>query len=173
MNLKEKQAIAENLHEEFAKAKVVILTDFKGLNVQAVTKLRAELRKEDVTYKVIKNSLIVRAAKDTDAELIQEHCKGPNAVAYSLTDPVAPAKILSKFAEENDKLDIKVGAMAGKVLTKADIKALADLPSREVLLSQVLSAMNGVPTALVRLLSEVPRQMLNVLLAIKDQKDAA
>lgn len=173
MNLKEKQAIAENLHEEFAKAKVVILTDFKGLNVQAVTKLRAELRKEDVTYKVIKNSLIVRAAKDTDAELIQEHCKGPNAVAYSLTDPVAPAKILSKFAEENDKLGIKVGAMAGKVLTKADIKALADLPSREVLLSQVLSAMNGVPTALVRLLSEVPRQMLNVLLAIKDQKDAA
>ena len=173
MNLNEKQAIAESLHEEFANAKVVILTDFKGLNVQAVTKLRAELRKENVAYKVVKNSLIVRASKDTDAELIQDHCKGPNAVAYSLTDPVAPAKILSKFAAENDKLVIKIGAMGGKVLTQGDIKALAELPSREVLLSQVLSAMNAVPTSLVRVLAEVPRQMLNVLQAIKDQKDAA
>lgn len=173
MNLNEKQQIAEDLHERFTRAQVVILTDFKGLDVQSVTRLRSELRKENVEYQVVKNSLIVRAAKGTDAELISDYCKGPNAVALSYDDPVAPAKILSKFADENDKLVIKIGAMGGRLLQQKDIKALSELPSREVLLSQVLCAMNGVSTSLVRVLSEVPRSMLNVLQAIKDQKAAA
>ena len=173
MNLSEKKRIAEDLHSRFEKAQIVILSDYKGLDVGSVTKLRSDLRKENVEFQVAKNSLIKRAVKETDAELISDYCKGPNAVALSFEDPVAPAKILSKFAKENDKLKIKIGVMNGKLLDVDDIKALADLPSREVLLSQVLSAMNGVPTALVRLLSEVPRQMLNVLQAIKDQKEAA
>lgn len=173
LNLTEKQKIADDLHERFARAKVVILTDFKGLNVLSVTKLRSELRKENVEYKVVKNSLIVRAAKGTDAEVISAYCKGPNGVALSYDNPVTPAKILSKFADENEKFVVKIGAMGGKLLQRDDIKALAQLPSREVLLGQVLCAMNGVPTALVRVLSEVPRKMLNVLQAIKDQKEAA
>lgn len=173
MNLIEKQQIAENLHERLARAKIVILTDFKGLSVQSITKLRSELRKENIEYQVVKNSLIVRAAKDTDVEIISNYCDGPNAVAISYENPVTPAKILTKFAEENDKFVIKVGAMGGKLLKLEDVKSLSQLPSREVLLSQVLSAMNGVPTAFVRLLNEVPRKMLNVLQAIKDQKEAA
>lgn len=173
MNLSEKKRIAEDLHGRLEKAQIVIISDYKGLDVGAVTKLRSDLRKENVEFQVAKNSLIIRAAKDTDAEPISDYCKGPNAIAMSYEDPVAPAKILSKFAKDNDKLEIKIGVMNGKLLNIDDIKALADLPSREVLLSQVLSAMNGVPTGLVRLLSEVPRQLVNVLQAIKDQKEAA
>lgn len=173
MNLNEKQEIAKELHDRLSRAKLVILTDLKGLNVQSVTKLRSELRKENIEYQVVKNSLIIRAAKDTDSEILAKYCVGPNAIALSYDNLVTPAKILTKFAEENDKFVIKIGAMGRKLLAKDDIKSLSQLPSREVLLSHVLSAMNGVPTAFVRLLNEVPRKMLNVLLAIKDAKESA
>lgn len=135
--------------------------------------MRRKLRDVDVEYKVVKNTLLVRASEDTDAALIKESFKGPSAVALSYDDPVAPAKVLSDFAKENEKLEIKIGVMEGKILDISAIKALSSLPSREVLLAQVLSAMNGVPTALVGVLSALPRQLLNVLQAIKDQKEAA
>jgi large subunit ribosomal protein L10 len=86
---------------------------------------------------------------------------------------VAPAKILTEFAKTNDKLEIKIGVMDGKVMDFSAIKALSDLPSREQLLATLLSAMNGVPRALVTALSDVPRRMVNVLQAIKEQKEAA
>ena len=173
MKLDEKKRIAENLHERFSKSQVVIVTDYKGLNVTDLNALRKKLREADVEYQVVKNSLLVRASEDTDVALIKEHFKGPSAVALSYTDPVAPAKVLTEFAKENKKLDIRVGVMGRKVLDLDAIKALSGLPSREVLLAQVLSAMNGVPTALVRALNDVPRRLLNVLTAIKDQKEAA
>jgi large subunit ribosomal protein L10 len=86
---------------------------------------------------------------------------------------VAPAKVLSQFAKENDKLEIKVGVLNGKVLDVDAVKALASLPSREVLLAQLLGTLNAVPTSFVRVLAEIPRSMLNVLTAIRDQKEAA
>lgn len=173
MKLDEKKRIAENLHERFSKSQVVIVTDYKGLNVTDLNALRKKLREADVEYQVVKNSLLVRASEDTDVALIKEHFKGPSAVALSYTDPVAPAKVLTEFAKENKKLDIRVGVMGSKVLDLNAIKALSDLPPREVLLAQVLSTMNGVPTALVRALNDVPRRLLNVLTAVKDQKEAA
>ncbi len=91
----------------------------------------------------------------------------------SYDDPVSPAKVLSDFAKENDKLEIKIGVMAGKVLDINAIKSLSALPSRDVLLAQVLSTMNGVPTAFVRVLNNVPEKLLYALQAIKDQKEAA
>jgi len=110
---------------------------------------------------------------DTGVEAIKDHFKGPNAIALGYTDPVAPAKVLTEFIKENNKLEIKVGVIDGKPLNLDDIKALSALPSREVLLSQVLSAMNAVPTDFVRVLSGVPRQLVNVLQAIKEKKEAA
>ena len=104
---------------------------------------------------------------------ISEFFKGPSAVAISYDDPVTPAKVLTEFAKENKNLKIKVGVMGAKLLYIEDINSLSSLPSREVLLSQVLSAMNGVPTAFVRVLSGTIGQFLNVLTAIKDQKEAA
>jgi len=173
MRLDKKKAIVEELHEKFSRSKVIIVTDYKGLNVEAVNSLRRKLREADIEYKVVKNTLLSRASEDTDAELIKDSFKGPSAIAISYEDPVAPAKVLSDFAKENDKLEIKVGVMDGKVLDISAIKALSSLPSREVLLAQVLSAMNGVPTSLVSVLSALPRQLMNVLQAIKDQKEAA
>jgi large subunit ribosomal protein L10 len=169
----DKKKIAAAIHDCFEKSKVVILTDYKGLDVSAMNDLRRKLRAADVEYKVVKNTLIARAADGTDAELIKEHFKGPSALALSYEDPVAPAKVLVDFAKNNKVFEIKIGVMDGKVIDANEIRALSTLPSREVLLGQVLSAMNGVPTSLVRALNNVTVNLLNVLQAIGDQKEAA
>ncbi|MGD8837068.1 MAG: 50S ribosomal protein L10, partial [Desulfobacteraceae bacterium] len=161
------------LNERLGKCSVVILTDYKGLDVEAMTQLRAKLREADVEYQVVKNTMLRLASEGTGAEAIKDSFTGPSAIAMSYEDPVAPAKVLTDFAKDNDKLEIKIGVMDGKVLDISAIKALSDLPSRDQLLATVLSAMNAVPTSLVTALSDVPRRMVNVLQAIKDQKEAA
>jgi len=173
VKLEEKKQVVENLHARFSKAAVVILTDYKGLDVAAMNALRRKLGQQEVEYHVAKNSLLFRAAEKTDVALIKDRFKGPTAIAISYEDPVAPAKMLSQFAKEHEALEIKSGVMAGKVLEPEDIKALAMLPAREVLLGQLLAVLNGVPTSFVRLLSAVPRQLLNVLVVLKEQKEAA
>ena len=173
MRLEEKQKITEDLHERFSKSEVVVVTDYKGLDVSSMNDLRRKLREADIEFQVVKNTLLVRAAKDTDVALIQDYFKGPSAVALSYSDPVAPAKILMQFAKDNQKLEIKGGVLKNKVLDPDAIKALALLPSREVLLGQFLSVLNEVPTSFVRTLAAIPRSLLNVLTAIKDQKETA
>jgi large subunit ribosomal protein L10 len=173
LKLEAKQQITEDLHDRFARSAIIVLTDYKGLDVTSINELRRKLRDANIEYQVVKNTLLVRAAEDTEIALIKDHFKGPSAVAISYDDPVAPAKVLTQFAKENDKLEIKVGVLNGKVLDVQAIKALAMLPSREVMLAHVLSTINAVPTSFVRVLAEVPRSMLNVLTAIKDQKEAA
>ncbi|MBW1894645.1 MAG: 50S ribosomal protein L10 [Deltaproteobacteria bacterium] len=173
MNRTEKKQVVESLHDSFSRSKIVILTDYKGLDVEHINELRRKLREAEVEYKVVKNTLIIRASEDTDAALIKDYFKGPSALAFSYNDPVAPAKVLTEFAKENEKLEIKIGVMNGKAISLDEIKALSALPSREVLLGQLLSVMNGVPTSLVRALSDVPTRLLNVLQAVKDQKEAA
>lgn len=173
MKLDDKKHIVEELHERLAKSKVVIVTDYKGLNVETMTELRRKLREERIDFQVVKNTLLIRAAKETGVALIQDHLKGPSAIALSFDDPVAPAKVLMEFAKKNEKLEIKAGVMEDRVLDLASIKALAALPSREALLSQLLSAMVGVPTGLVRVLNGIPQKLMYALQAIKDQKEAA
>ncbi len=173
MKIDEKKRIVEELHEKFSKSEVVILTDYKGLDVDTINDLRKKLRESQIQYQVVKNSLLIRASKDTDVELIKDNFKGPSAIALSFEDPVSPAKVLTKFADENEKLEIKVGVMNGKVLDISAIKALSALPSREVLIGQLLSVMNGVPTGFVRALVDIQRRLLNVIVAIKEQKEAA
>ena len=173
MDLEQKKSIVEDLHERFSKSKVLIVTDYKGLNVTTINALRRKLRDADVEYTVVKNSLMVRAAEGTDVDLIKESFKGPNAIAISYDDPIAPAKVLTDFAKENKKLEIKMGVMDGKVMDAGAIKALSALPSKEALIGQLLSVINGVPTGLVRTLNAVPGGFVNVLQALKDQKEAA
>jgi large subunit ribosomal protein L10 len=172
LKLDKKKQITKDLHEKLSKSKVVIVTDYKGLDVAMISDLRKRLRESDIEFKVVKNSLLIRASQETDAMLIQDYFKGPSAVALSYDDPVSSAKVLTNFAKENDRLEIKAGVMDGKVLDTAAIKALSSLPSREALLGQLLSVMNGVPTALVRALNDVPKRMLNVLTAVKEQQEA-
>lgn len=173
MKLEEKQQITKDLHDRFARSAIIVVTDYQGLDVASISDLRRKLRESNIEYQVVKNTLLVRAAEGTEVALIKDHFKGPSAVAISYDDPVAPAKVLSQFAKDNNKLEIKVGVLNGKVLDNQAIKALATLPSREVLLAQFLSALNAVPTSIVRVLAEIPRGLVNVLTAIKDQKEAA
>ncbi len=173
LNKSEKKQLVEEIHQKFADSKIVIVTDYKGLNVDKINELRRKLKGSKIEYRVVKNTLLIRASEDTDAALIQDLFKGPTGIALSYDDPVAPAKVLTEFAKDNDKLEIRGGVMSGRFLDINAIKSLSSLPSREVLLSQVLSAMNGVPTALVRVLNNVPEKLLYALQAIKDQKEAA
>ncbi len=173
VKIEEKKKIVEDLKEKFATTKVVIVTDYKGLNVSQMTELRRNLSKANVEFQVVKNTLLTRASKDTDAELLADVFKGPSGIALSFDDPVAPAKVLTQFAKDNQKLEIKAGVMNGKMMDLDAIMALSKLPSREELLAQVLATMNAVPTGLVRALADVPRRMVNALNAIKDQKEAA
>jgi len=173
VQIDEKKKIVEDLYEIFSKSKVLIVTDYKGLNVTIINELRRKLREADVEYRVVKNSLLVRASEDTDVSLIAESFKGPSAIAISYDDPVAPAKVLMQFAKDNAKLEIKAAVMDGKALDLSAIKALSELPSQEVLLGRLLSVLNGIPSSLVIALSDMPKKLLNVLNAVKEQKEAA
>ncbi|MDP2646873.1 MAG: 50S ribosomal protein L10 [Desulfobacterales bacterium] len=172
MKKDQKNKIVEELREKFSRSKVVIVTDFKGLDVEKISDLRRKLRESEIEYKVVKNTLLVRASEGTDIAVIRGSFKGPSAVALSYNDPVASAKILTQYAAKEDKLKIKSGVLNGKALDWNAIKALSDLPSREVLLGQLLSAMNGVPVAFLRALNDIPVRFLNVLGAIARQKEA-
>lgn len=173
VNPAEKKQFIEELQGRLKKSCVVILTDYKGLDVKAMTDLRSKLSAAQIEYQVIKNTMLRLASEGTDVEGLRDSFVGPSAIALSYEDPVAPAKILTDFAKEHGKLEIKAGVMNGDVLDLVAIKALADLPSREQLLATVLAAMNAVPASLVIALSDVPRRMVNVLQAIKEQQEAA
>jgi large subunit ribosomal protein L10 len=173
LNLAEKKKIVDDLNQRFSKFAILIISDYKGLNVSKIGDLRRKLKTENIEFQVVKNSLLARASEETDVNLIKEHFKGPNAVALSYDDPVAPAKILTDFAKENESLEIKAGVMNGKVLELSEIKALSSLPSREELLAKLLSTFNAVPSSFVRTLNEIPKKLLYLLSALRHQKEAA
>ena len=140
--LAKKQKDVEVLKEKFANAKLVILVDYRGINVEDVTKIRAELRKDQNTeYLVAKNSTLRFAVKGTEYEGISEKLEGPTAIVFSNEDYVGPAKILYDFAKNNDFYQIKGGIMDGKVIDAEEIIKLAKLPSKEMLLTQVATAL--------------------------------
>jgi large subunit ribosomal protein L10 len=173
MRLEEKKKISEDLRDRFSRSAIVVVADFQGLDVTTMNDLRRQLRKEKIEFQVVKNKLLVRASENTDVALIRDYFKGPSAVALGYEDPVAIARILTQFAASNDKLGIRVGVMSGRLLDAHAIKALSKLPSKEILLAQLLTVLNAVPTSFVRTIAEIPRRLLNVLSAFKDQKEAA
>jgi large subunit ribosomal protein L10 len=171
LDIEAKKQIVQQLKERFEKSRIVILTDYKGLDVGTMTELRSNLREAQIEFQVIKNTMLRRASEGTHVESIKDAFKGPSAIALSIDDPVAPAKILTAFAKKNEKLEIRIGVLEGKVLDLNAIKSLSTLPSREELIASVLRTMIAVPTSLVTALSDVPRRLVNVLQAIKDQKE--
>jgi large subunit ribosomal protein L10 len=173
VKIDQKKKIVQELHDKFSRSKIVIVTDYKGLNVTTIDDLRRRLRDAGIEYRVAKNSLLVRASDKTDIAAIKAYFVGPTAVALGYDDPVAPAKLLTEFAKEHANLEIKGGVLNGKALDPNAVKSLAALPSREVILGQFLSVLVGVPTSMVRALNNVPQRLLNVMLAVKEQKEAA
>ncbi|NDY42330.1 50S ribosomal protein L10 [Dissulfurirhabdus thermomarina] len=169
----EKEKIVEELHERFSRAAVVVATRFTGLNVAALTELRKKIREAGAEYRVVKNTLLRRAVEGTPVAGMSEEFTGPNAVAIGYDDPVAVAKVLADFAKDHPELEVKGGMLAGARIDAAGVQALAKLPSREVLLAQLLSVMVAVPTGLVQVLAAVPRKLLYALRALEEQKKAA
>jgi large subunit ribosomal protein L10 len=130
------------------------------------------LTQAGVEYRVVKNKLLKLAAEGTPAEELRSFCTGPTAIALSGDDPVAPAKILSKFAKEIDAFELKAGVLSGKLMTVAEINALADLPSRDELLAKALSSMNAPVSNFVGTMAAIPRSLVQVLNAIGQNKAA-
>lgn len=172
MNRTEKEQVVQGLAKRLAETDAAFLADYRGINVDQATRLRRELTQAGVEYRVVKNNLIKLAAKGTAAEPLQRFCAGPTAIALAGADPVAPAKILSKFAKEVQAFELKAGVLGGKLLTVADINALADLPSREELLAKALASMNAPASNFVGTLAAIPRSLVQVLNAIGQSKAA-
>lgn len=170
MDRKEKEKIIADLKERLGRACGTFLVDYQGLNVEALTKLRRDFREANVEFQVVKNRLLSIASKDTDVAVLKDYFAGPCALAITYDDVAIPAKVLTKFIGDYEALEIKIGQINGKVVELPAIKRLAQLPSREVLLSQVLFSISCVPTSFVRILSEMLRRLVNVLEAIKTQK---
>lgn len=138
-----KKQIVSEITEKLQASKATILVDYRGLNVAEVTELRKQLREAGVEFKVYKNTLVRRATAEVNLTDLDEQLVGPTAIAFSNEDVVAPAKVLSKFAKDNEALEIKTGVIEGNVVSVDEIKALADLPSREGLLSMLLSVLQA------------------------------
>jgi len=136
--LKAKEQLVKQLTEEFKSAQTLLVADYLGLNVEQDTELRNALRKEAVNYKVIKNTLAILAAKEAGLDELTPLFKGPTAIAYSTTDVVSPAKILQKYADKIEAFSIKGGVMEGTTLSVQEVKALAAIPSKEILYGQVV-----------------------------------
>lgn len=173
MQRKEKEAVVADLHNRFKEAKAAILTDFTGLNVEQITKLRRTLKENAVDYTVVKNTLLRRASQDTEISLLTEYFVGPIAIALAYEDPVAPAKILMEFSKAQPALEIKAGMVTGTVMTPKEIRALASLPGREVLLATLVSLLKSVPTRLVRTLNNPIQRLVSVLDSVKKVKEKA
>jgi len=171
LNRDEKSAVVSELNESFGRAKFTVVTDYCGLTVSELEELRGELRKCNSEIRVAKNTLLKRAVTHTTSELLADDFTGTTAIVMSYNDPVSPAKALTKFADDHVKFKIRCAALDGDKLTIDDLIALSKLPTKDVLLGQLLSVLNGVPTGLVQVLSAVPRTFLYGLRAIKEQKE--
>ncbi len=172
MDRRTKEQVAAELHEKLKGVRLAVLTDYSGMNVEKMTALRNALRKSETELRVVKNTLLGIASKETDLNVLQDHFKGPLAVALNYGDVVASTKILVEFAKKNAELEIKAGMLNGKLLTKDQLAQLAELPSREVLLGKLLSVLVGAQASLVNVLSAVPRSLVQVLAACKTKKES-
>lgn len=173
MNRAEKAAVIEGLKDKLGRASIAIVTDYKGMDAEEMTKLRDALAESGVDYAVVKNTLVRIAMSGTEHEVLADSIKDTNAIAFGYEDPVAAAKVISKFAKDSKVFEVKSASLEGKAMDTEGLKALSKLPSKEELLSSMLGTMNAVPTGFVSLLANVPRGLLNCLVAIKDQKEAA
>lgn len=168
--LSQKRVVVDKISSKIKAAKAMVFADYRGLTVEQDTELRSALRKAGVEYKVVKNTLTRIAVNENGLEGLDEILNGPTAMAVSDSDPVAPAKILSEYAKKFDKLEIKAGVVEGKVIDLNGVKALAELPPREVLIAKVLGTFNAPITGFVNVLNGNIRGLAVALNAIAEQK---
>jgi large subunit ribosomal protein L10 len=171
VNREDKHRVVEELHAAWSESTAGVVTHYRGLTVAEMGELRRSLHQADVSIQVVKNTLARRAAEGTDFKAAEELFTGPVAIAYG-KDPVGMAKAIADFAKAHEALEIQGGVLDGKPIDAAGIKALASLPSREVLLAKMLGSMQSPISGFVRTLNEIPASFVRVLAAIRDQKEA-
>lgn len=165
-----KEQIVSHLSGKLKQANFAILTDYRGLTVEMITKLRNELRGVSSDYRVVKNTLFKLASKETEFEQLQQHFVGPTAVLLSSDDPIAPSKILAKFLKAYSVLEIKAGLLQGKVLSVEEVIELSSLPGRKELLSKIVSLCILPQVRLLNALNSIPLKLVQVLRAIERNK---
>jgi large subunit ribosomal protein L10 len=172
LSLEQKQAMVSEVSAKLAGAQSVIVAEYRGLDVERVTQLRAKARKSGLYLKVLKNTLARRAVQGTPFEQLTDQLTGPLIYGIS-ADPVTGAKVLSEFAKDNEFFKIRAGAMPNTMMSAKDVKALALLPSRNELLAMLMGTMQAPVTKLARTMNEVPGKFARALAAVRDQKEKA
>ena len=170
--LQAKVQVIEEIKEKISSSQSMVLVDYRGLNVAQLTELRKRYREAGVDYKVYKNTMMRFAFKELGLEEFNEFLKGPSGVAFGKNDPVSAAKVTTEFAKTNDKLEIRAGIVDGKVIGVEGVKSLAELPSREVLVAQVLAGFNAPIQGFANVLQGTIRGLAIVLNAIVEKQTA-
>lgn len=167
----EKQLAVQELVQALRNNKGAVFTDYRGISVVKDTDLRAKMRKAGIDYRVVKNTLLKRAADEVGIAGLDAYLQGPTAIALS-SDPVAPAKALAAWIKANKMLEIKGGILGGKVIDAAGVTVLADLPPREVMLGRVVGTIQAPLTGLVNVLHGPLRKLVYAVDAVRQQKEA-
>jgi large subunit ribosomal protein L10 len=168
----EKIAEVEHLNRVFKDSLSIVLSDFSGLDVEKLTALRAKCRANGVSFRVVKNTLAIRSIQGTPIEELQPYFKGPTALAVSTESENLPAKVLAEFAKEHERPVFKAAVVEGDILDAADVAVLATLPSKKVLLSQLLAGIKGPGNGLVGVLQGTLRNLMNVLEEIRKKQES-
>ena len=169
---KEKADKVLEVREKLKKAKMAIATEFRGLTVSQMTRLRREIREVSGEYRVIKNTLVRRALKETPYSSLDSLLEGPTGWVFGYEDPVGLSKTLAKFIEENEKLTIKGGLLDGEFMDQAKVKVLAQMPSRPELQAKLLALMQASVTQLLRLMQEPGARIVRLMEKLRAQKDS-
>ena len=170
----EKEKTVQELTEKFKQAKAVYLTDFTGLDVIKTTELRKKLREQSVEYLVVKNTLAQLAAKNAGYDMLLDYLTGPTGLAFGVKDPIIPAKVLMDFIKDDTiKLSVKVAVVEGATFTTKQVKQLALLPTRDVLLSQILAGFQAPIAGFVGVLGGILQKFVGTVDAIAKQKEPA
>ena len=173
MNTSEKNTNIDMLKQKLGRAQSLVLADFRGLSVESDTKLRREFRAAGCEYRVVKNTLLGQAAKGTPFEVLEPLLAGPTAIAYSLEDPSAPAKVATKVAKAESKFVIKGGYLDGRLLDAKGVEGLSVLPGKNEMRATFLATLLAVPQSFLRLLQAAPQNFMYVISARQDAlKDA-
>ena len=173
MNRREKEQVISDLNKKVEGFQAIVLTHYRGLHVGQTNALRQRLREEKISYHVVKNTLMKLASKGTDLEKLADYFEGPTAIAISSGDPILLAKILSEFMKTQPSLKIKVGLIQGRIVAPEEMKALAVMPSREVLLAQILGGIQISGEQLGGGILSILQQVIGVIQARVDQLAAS
>jgi large subunit ribosomal protein L10 len=168
-----KEKIIDELARDLSQADLIIVTDYRGMTVAGINNLRHQLSREQCRYRVAKNTLARLACRKVGLEALEEFLEGPTAIAYTAADPVGTAKIFLQFTKENEFLKIKGGILSGQLLQPEAVKALGDIPPREVLLAKVCGGFQAPIVGLVNVLQGNLRQLVYALDAVRRLKESA